>query len=421
MPDTATPEAAELLIQLLADPKLVLHRDAATWMSIAREGARQGVLPLVHARLRAQPPGAVPAEVLNIVNERYIELALQSSLIFRELADIATALGDRGVPLMLLKGLHLAVDVYDARPLRTMGDIDIMVPRDRLADAERALAAAGFGVQPVADLTDFCRTNPHLPRMAPPRGRGIGVEVHWTIERPTSPFDIRHEELWAHARTIDVDGRAMHVLTPEHLALHLCLHACFHHRFEHTPLKQLCDLAVLLKRYREEIDWDVLIGTAERWRVGPFVRFTLLLTHELLGAEVPNAIQALPADPEEARLLENARAFILNCTIAVPTAFRQAVRARSLPKRMSAAAGHLFPPPARMAAIYNLRRGSARMFAWYLVRPFDLLLRKGRMTMELLMPGRARRRLRYSEENRAMLKQSLREWAHGARPPAGHA
>ena len=74
-----------------------------------------------------------------------------------------------------------------------------------------------------------------------------------------------------------------------------------------------------------------------------------------------------------------------------------------------------------MAAIYNLRRGSARMFAWYLVRPFDLLLRKGRMTMELLMPGRARRRLRYSEENRAMLKPSLREWAHGARPPAGHA
>lgn len=418
---TPTSEAAELLIQLLADPDVVLQQNAATWMSIAREAARQGVLPLLYARMRTLPAGTVPAEVLRLVNERYIELALQSALIFRELEIIATALADRGIPVMLLKGLHLAVDVYQARPQRTMGDIDIMVPRDRLADAEQALAAAGFGVQPVADLDDFCRTNPHLPRMTPPLGRGVGVEVHWTIERPTSPFDIRHEELWEHARTVNVDGRVMHVLSPEQLALHLCLHACFHHRFEHTPLKQLCDLAVLLKRYGTELDWDVLIGTAQRWRVGSFVRFTLLLTHDLFGVEVPKSVRALSADAEEARLLENARAFILNCTIAVPTAFQHALRARSLPKRFSGTAVHVFPPPARLAAIYNLPRGSARVFLWYLVRPFDLLMRKGRMTLELLMPGRTRRRLRYSEENRALLKQSLRKWAHAAQPPADHA
>ncbi|HEX6064698.1 MAG TPA: hypothetical protein VFZ04_10790, partial [Longimicrobiales bacterium] len=154
---------------------------------------------------------------------------------------------------------------------------------------------------------------------------------------------------------------------------------------------------------------------------GSFVRFTLLLTHELFGAEVPNSVQALPADADEARLLENARAFILNCTMAVPTAFQHALRARSLPKRFSGTAVHVFPPPARLAAIYNLPRGSARVFLWYLVRPFDLLMRKGRMTLELLMPGRTRRRLRYSEENRALLKQSLRKWAHAARPPADNA
>ena len=415
---SATPEAAELLVELLADPAVVIQTDEATWLSIAREASRQGVLPLFHARIRELPAGSVPATTTQAVHERYVQLALQSALIFRELDLIARTLAERDIPVMLLKGLHLAADVYDVPAMRTMGDIDVMVPRDRLADAALALAAAGFDSPPVADLDEFCRTNSHLPRMEPPDGRGVGVEVHWTIELPTSPFDIRPPDLWASARTLTINNRSVHVLSPEHLVLHLCLHACFHHGFGHTPLKQLCDIAATLRRYQTQIDWDVVVGTAERWGIQSFVRFTLLLTRELLRVDVPKAIDVLPADADEARLIENARAFILNCTLTMPVALSRVVRARTWTGRLHRAAVNIFPPPARIAAIYGLPPTSRRVYLWYVWRPFDLLLRKGRLTLELLLPGRTGQRMRYTEQNRALLKTSLRKWAQAARPPA---
>jgi hypothetical protein len=204
-------------------------------------------------------------------------------------------------------------------------------------------------------------------------------------------------------------------LSPEHLVLHLCLHACYHHRFDHTPLKQLCDIAVALRRYEGQIDWDVLAGTAERWGIQSFVRFTLLLTRELLGADVPDAILSLPSDADEERLLENARAYILNCTMSMPIAFKEVVRARNWRHRLRAAVAHVFPSPARIAAIYGLQRTPARLILLYVKRPFDLLRRKGRLTLELLLPGRTGRRMRYTEHNRVLLKNSLRTWAREAR------
>ncbi|HSK21294.1 MAG TPA: nucleotidyltransferase family protein [Longimicrobiales bacterium] len=413
---TATPKAAELLVQLLAgaDADAVAATDDGTWMAMAHEAARQGVLPLIHARIGRFPVGTVPAEVTAVVRERYSIGALWSTLIFRELDVIVDALAARGIPVVLLKGLHLAAAVYDDPALRAMGDLDVMVPRDRLADASRALTEAGFDTTEVADLDDFCLTNCHLPRMAPPGGRGLGVEVHWTIELPTSPFEIRPAELWASSRPFQVNGRDVLGLSPEHLILHLCLHACYHHRFDHTPLKQLCDVAVTLRQFDGQIDWDLLAGTAERWGIHSFVRFTLLLTREILGAEVPDTIQSLPADADEARLLENARAYILNCTIAMPVAFKSVVRAGSWPHRFRAGAVHMFPSPARMAAIYGTPRSPVRLALLYVMRPFDLLRRKGWLTLELLLPGRTRRRMRYTEQNRLLLKHSLNTWAREA-------
>jgi len=409
-----TPEAAELLLALLGDREVVIRANEATWMSVAREAARQGVLPQLYERTRKLPGGTVPPAVAAAMRDRYVMLALQSALIFRELEAITSALVARGIPVLLLKGVHLAADVYEVPAMRTMVDIDIMVPREQLADAAQALANAGFDYAPVDDLDEFCRSNSHLPTIMPPNDRGIGVEVHWTIELPTSPFDIRPAELWASARQLRIKDAQVLGLSPEHLLLHLCLHACYHHKFDHTPLKQLCDIAATLRRYREELDWQLLAGTAERWGVQSFVRFTLILAHEMLGCEVPDTIRSLPADPDEAGVLANARAYILNCTVATPVALTRLVRARSWSKRLRATVVNVFPPPGRIAAIYGLPPDSPRLLLYYLIRPFDLLRRKGMLTLELILPSRTGRRMRYAERNRTQLKVSLRQWAQSA-------
>jgi hypothetical protein len=71
-----------------------------------------------------------------------------------------------------------------------------------------------------------------------------------------------------------------------------------------------------------------------------------------------------------------------------------------------------------MCAIYGVPPSSPRLYLSYALRPFDLLLRRGRLTLALLLPGQGRRRMRYREQNRVRLRASLRNWAETAQPPA---
>ena len=52
---------------------------------------------------------------------------------------------------MLLKGAALAITVYDSIGLRPMGDLDLLVPEERLAEAVARLKALGY-VQPHPDM-----------------------------------------------------------------------------------------------------------------------------------------------------------------------------------------------------------------------------------------------------------------------------
>lgn len=57
----------------------------------------------------------------------------------------AAALGDAGVPWVLIKGCDLAFRVYERPEERPFGDIDLLVAEDDYPRAKAALAAAGWG------------------------------------------------------------------------------------------------------------------------------------------------------------------------------------------------------------------------------------------------------------------------------------
>src|SRR3954465_14849818 len=54
------------------------------------------------------------------------------------------ALAPLGVPIVLLKGTAYAAAGLDAATGRSIGDLDILVPRPALAEVERVLLAAGW-------------------------------------------------------------------------------------------------------------------------------------------------------------------------------------------------------------------------------------------------------------------------------------
>lgn len=234
----------------------------------------------------------------------------------------------------------------------------------------------GWGPLPRPDIEAFCRRYPHIAPLH--KDGSFPVEVHYSIERPTSPFAIDAHDLWDRARPIDLLGVPVRVLSTEDLLLHLCLHASYHHRFDRAPLKCLLDVAAVADRHEGEIDWTLLGGRAAEWGASRFAWCTLRLARDLLDAAIPEgALEPLGHEQADEDVIRVARQYIVTPPITLPVAYKELRETHGFRERLAWFTRSLFLPPHRMRQVYHLRRGSPLVWLFYLLRPFDLLIRRG--------------------------------------------
>lgn len=351
-----------------------------------------------------------PSGVGDRLRSVYVQSAARNALLFRDTARAAAMLGRADIPLMLLKGLHLARFVYPEPALRSMADLDLMVPRDRLVEAEELFLGAGYGPTPRPDPVEFCTRSNHLAKLSTPGG--AVVELHWTIERPTSPFAIDLEGLWARAKTVPFEKHMVRVLAPEDLVLHLVLHTSYHHEFDRSAIKALVDIRHVVGLHHDVLDWNALATRANTWGAGRVTYVTLRLAASLMDTPVPpRVLNALEHSADDEEVIVAARQFILRPAI-LPKVFVEVAR-RTGSARWTWILHRLFPPPRTMAQVYGLRPGSPWVYPYYLVRLAGLALRRGLLLLRAMLPGAAREGTLERESNR----QCIEEWvkAQGGR------
>lgn len=385
--DEAT-RAGERLVQLLHSDAIIPSLSAPAWSAIIEEAFRHRVAQLLYARLRDRPD-LVPSQVLARLRDFFARSALRTALNLRELATVSALLAERGIDVVALKGACLALDVYAEPVLRPMADLDVLVRHAQLRAAERALLEAGWRSAPRADAAQRETTYHHLAPLE--RAGGATVEIHWTIERPSSPFHIDIEALWRRARPSRGQPGVL-VPAAEDLLLHLALHLAYHHRFERAALKQLCDVAAIADRFGDTIDWGLLARTARDSRAEPFVRLTLRLAQQLLGAPIPaDAIARLAPAAGEDATLKAACNYIVTPPAPMPSAYTRLAKRRTLAAKAKLALEAAFPGRAVLTAVHGLEPGSRRWLLHAAVRPFELLVRRGRLAAGILLRARALR------------------------------
>ena len=327
------------------------------------------------------PP--VPPSALEHLRAAAVGSAAQSLQIGRDLAEILRELRRRGIPVVVLKGGHLGQVVYESFALRTMCDLDIMVRRDDLTRAAETLAELGYvpqyyGVEEV----DYARHH-HLRPMA--RADGIRVEIHWSIARPDSPFQIDLEGLWDRAQGASIMGVEVLVLSPEDLILHLCLHSSFTHKFR-IGLRMCWDIREVVRHYQDAIDWDLLGRRAQQWGIGKYVYLTLRLVRELLAADIPVAPIA-PLEPPgfSPSVVTWARTCIFSpeSDVSVTPWMARLWTARRLRAKVGVLRDILYPSRTALARNYRARPDSARIYLYYPLRWADIFLRHGRHAWRL--------------------------------------
>lgn len=295
---------APLILRVLRAPHAAAALSLAEWDLLLRQCARATMTATVHALLAEhgllERVPAQPREHLEWADA----LARRHAQAVRfEVARVQEALRRLGLPLVLLKGAAYARAGLPAAQGRLFSDIDLLVPKARLAEVESALMLAGWAGQhhDAYDQRYYRQWMHELPPLRHLR-RGSVLDVHHALLPETAPLHPDPARLLAAARALPGEP-SLKVLAPADMVLHSAAHL-FCGEFGHG-LRELFDLHRLLLHFGGDPHfWTALPARAQELQLARPLFYALRYTRRLLGAEVPDHVlrAAAGASPNRALL-----------------------------------------------------------------------------------------------------------------------
>lgn len=201
---------------------------------------------LIHL-IRAQIPE--PALRARLSDERFAALASRRpiqraapELLLKTFDEVRSALGEAGVPVLLLKGFYFAERLYGGVERRPQYDLDLLVHARHRRRALRTLAALGFAAK-ARDL--------HSRTVA---REGVSIDLHDSL-RWAPAFRLEEAVLWSGAVEREARGAAFRTLSDEYTIVGLLLAAFEDLGQGIAKLKSLLDLYLLLRELDADTDW----------------------------------------------------------------------------------------------------------------------------------------------------------------------
>ena len=210
---------AHILVRALSDPQSVLVLRERAWTALLCIAHVERLSATLAHRLAglAIPPAA--ARVLD--NARRNAEAGRTRALW-EVEMMRRALAPLRVPVVLLKGSAFVAAGLEAGQGRLIGDLDILVPRDALPQAEAALLEAGWEwlKADVYDDAYYRRWMHELPPLVH-RDRDAMIDVHHTILPLTA--GPRPDAASLLADSVDL-GNGLRILNPQDMIVHAAAH-----------------------------------------------------------------------------------------------------------------------------------------------------------------------------------------------------
>jgi hypothetical protein len=275
-----------------AERRAEIVRQVVDWTRLVALAELHGLSSLVRFHLRHD--SAIPETVQNQLERTACLNAQRNLLLTARLLEVLTILEQRNIAAIPFKGPMLAALVYGDLSLRLFGDLDVFVPKNDVMRARQALLERGYsGTFPFAagQQRTFLRSDNQLVLTGTDQ---VTVELHWNVTPRRFPLQMDLDEVWHRGEHVTFAGKRVANLSSEDLLILLCVHGAKH---QWRRIGWVCDIAELLRSY-PSIEWDHVRSRAHRVGAARMVRLGTLLATDLLGAEVPAAVDEwIKADP----------------------------------------------------------------------------------------------------------------------------
>jgi hypothetical protein len=274
------------------------------WPLVQEKAAFHGVAPLVYYQLNhlsgnfdhsplSTHDSRVPHGTLEFFRQAYYKNLARNLTLLQELKKILNALNNHGIRVMLLKGAALAETLYKNPALRPMSDLDLLVRKEDLAQAERELLDLGYCPLRI-EFSGWWAERFGGERFYVKRaGFPIYVDIHWNIATPSVKVgnDRRQAEIdrvWDEARPTRVGGVDTCSMAVEDQILHTAVHLAAHHLdFRLIWLKDICELT---HQYQGRIDWERIVEKARYLRLGGPIYSCFQCARQWSEAPIPEEV-----------------------------------------------------------------------------------------------------------------------------------
>ena len=278
---------AEMLVRAMRDPHWAERLAPRQWTILIAAARAEVLLGSLANRLADV---RLPPSVVAILEDARTDVLHARAHALWEVEMARRALAPLGVPVVLLKGSAYAAAKLSAATGRSIGDLDILVPRDALPAVEAALLAAGWEwvKEDAYDDLYYRRWMHELPPLIH-KERDRMIDVHHTI----LPLTARHHpyavELIRGSRSLD-DG--LKVLAPADMLIHSAAHLIADGDLT-GGLRNLWDIDRMAREFGTEPGfWPELQRRARLHQLGGPVSRSLRLAAALYGTPVPDTVLA---------------------------------------------------------------------------------------------------------------------------------
>lgn len=299
------PEELIFLLSLLGrtspDQHLIRELGAVLdWDRFMKLAMHHRVYPLAYIKLKEAYAASVPPGVMESLHRQYQSNTVKMLHLSREMSRVYERLDEAGVRTLLLKGPALAFQLYGDLAHRTSKDLDILVSPDEVERAEDVLLQLGYELMDYRALGNWKKKSHHLSYEH--KEHRTQVEVHWRLN-PHFSKSYSFEKLWERKRAVALANQTFHCLGNEDQLHYLTDHGARHGWFR---LRWLMDIERLLPQISGTRLRDVLKQHGGKHHVGQ----ALILSSQLLSAEIPGELEELTRDAKARRLADQALFYV---------------------------------------------------------------------------------------------------------------
>lgn len=273
------------LVDALLNPAVCADWPLVRWDAAMRQARSSRLLPSFSLRV---PEKLVPAHapVQRALATAKVSAKATATRMRWEIYQLVPALSRVGVRPLLLKGAAYLAHGLPASSGRLFSDIDLLVPRERLAAVEDSLRYAGYvGTHLDAYDQRYYRQWMHeLPPLQHMQ-RLITLDVHHNILPLTARAKPAADKLFAHA--VPVAGTPFWTLSPTDMVLHSICHLFYDGEWDHA-LRDLWDIHQLLHHFGSDpAFWAALPGRAIELELQRPLAYALEVLSEIFDTAIP--------------------------------------------------------------------------------------------------------------------------------------